>query len=595
MFTPKAAGLVWKTSQKLTLIFGAATIVAGLMPAAAAYLGQLIVDSVVAAQTALQQQNSWQQARDDALFWVAIEAVVIITLAFSERIISTCQSLLRALLGQRVNEMILVKAQTLSLSQFEDSEFYDKLTRARREASTRPLALLNKTFTLARQGISLVSYAFILLQFSVWALLLLLIGALPVFFAEAKFSGDAFRLFRWRSPDTRKQIYLETLLAREDSAKEVKLFELGPMLLSKYQAIFKTLFKEDRALTLKREFWGFILGCLGTLSFYGAYIWIVFATINGDLTLGEMTMYLLVFKQGQSSVSASLSAISGMFEDNLYLSNLYEFLEQPTQQETGTLTQGQSPNQGVAFNNVSFIYPGANKPALNNISFTLKPGQKLAIVGENGSDKTTLIKLLTRLYTPSQGVITLDGTPLEDWQPAALRARTSVIFQDFMRYQFTAGENLGAGNVESFNDRQAWQQAAQKGLAENFIAQLKDGYDTQLGRWFKDGQELSGGQWQKVALSRLFIRPEADLLILDEPTAAVDARAEAELFELINQYSEDKMTILISHRFSTVRNADHILVLDAGEIIEQGNHQQLLTLNGIYAHLYRLQASGFQD
>lgn len=565
------------------------------MPAAAAYLGQLIVDSVVAAQTALQQQNSWQQARDDALFWVAIEAVVIITLAFSERIISTCQSLLRALLGQRVNEMILVKAQTLSLSQFEDSEFYDKLTRARREASTRPLALLNKTFTLARQGISLVSYAFILLQFSVWALLLLLIGALPVFFAEAKFSGDAFRLFRWRSPDTRKQIYLETLLAREDSAKEVKLFELGPMLLSKYQAIFKTLFKEDRALTLKREFWGFILGCLGTLSFYGAYIWIVFATINGDLTLGEMTMYLLVFKQGQSSVSASLSAISGMFEDNLYLSNLYEFLEQPTQQETGTLTQGQSPNQGVAFNNVSFIYPGANKPALNNISFTLKPGQKLAIVGENGSDKTTLIKLLTRLYTPSQGVITLDGTPLEDWQPAALRARTSVIFQDFMRYQFTAGENLGAGNVESFNDRQAWQQAAQKGLAENFIAQLKDGYDTQLGRWFKDGQELSGGQWQKVALSRLFIRPEADLLILDEPTAAVDARAEAELFELINQYSEDKMTILISHRFSTVRNADHILVLDAGEIIEQGNHQQLLTLNGIYAHLYRLQASGFQD
>ena len=595
MFTPKAAGLVWKTSQKLTLIFGAATIVAGLMPAAAAYLGQLIVDSVVAAQTALQQQNSWQQARDDALFWVAIEAVVIITLAFSERIISTCQSLLRALLGQRVNEMILVKAQTLSLSQFEDSEFYDKLTRARREASTRPLALVNKTLTLARQGISLVSYAFILLQFSVWALLLLLIGALPVFFAEAKFSGDAFRLFRWRSPDTRKQIYLETLLAREDSAKEVKLFELGPMLLSKYQAIFKTLFKEDRALTLKREFWGFILGCLGTLSFYGAYIWIVFATINGDLTLGEMTMYLLVFKQGQSSVSASLSAISGMFEDNLYLSNLYEFLEQPTQQETGTLTQGQSPNQGVAFNNVSFIYPGANKPALNNISFTLKPGQKLAIVGENGSDKTTLIKLLTRLYTPSQGVITLDGTPLEDWQPAALRARTSVIFQDFMRYQFTAGENLGAGNVESFNDRQAWQQAAQKGLAENFIAQLKDGYDTQLGRWFKDGQELSGGQWQKVALSRLFIRPEADLLILDEPTAAVDARAEAELFELINQYSEDKMTILISHRFSTVRNADHILVLDAGEIIEQGNHQQLLTLNGIYAHLYRLQASGFQD
>ncbi|WP_317929167.1 ABC transporter ATP-binding protein [Halioxenophilus sp. WMMB6] len=526
---------------------------------------------------------------------MAVEALIVTGIAFSQRVINACQSLLRAQLGQRVNEMILVKAQTLSLGQFEDSEFYDKLTRARREASVRPLALVNKTFLLAQLAISLVSFAIILWQFSILALLLLFIGGLPVFFAEAKYSGEAFRLFRWRSPDTRQQLYIETLLAREDSAKEVKLFELGPRLLNKYRAIFQAIFKEDSALTIRRETWGFILGCVGAVSFYAAYIWIILSTISGQLTLGEMTMYLLVFKQGQANVSSALSAVSGMYEDNLYLSNLYEYLEQPVPQETGTLKSGCRPNTGLVFDAVSFTYPGAIKPALNNVSFTLHPGQKLAIVGENGSGKTTLIKLLTRLYLPSAGVITLDGTPLNDWDLATLRRRTSVIFQDFMRYQFTAGENLGAGNDQLFHNRNAWQNAAEKGLANDFIEGLTKGYDTQLGRWFKDGQELSGGQWQKIALSRVFIRPEADLLILDEPTSAVDARAEAQLFELFHQHTAEKMAILISHRFSTVRNADHILVLDKGAVIEQGDHEQLIKHNGLYAQLYNLQAKGFQD
>jgi len=594
-YTGRAAVLVWQTSWRLTLIFGVATVVAGLLPAVAAYLGQLIVDSVVAAQQSFSQTDQWQLTNDQTLLWVILEALVIIGLALSQRVINTCQSLLRALLGQRVNEMILVKALTLSLSQFEDSEFYDKLTRARREASVRPLALVNKTFGLIQNGISLISYAVILVQFSLLALLLLAVGALPVFFAEAKFSGDAFRLFRWRSPDTRKQLYLETLLAREDSAKEVKLFELGPMLLQKYRDIFTTIFREDRSLTLRRESWGFALGILGTLSFYLAYVWIIVATIHGDLTLGEMTMYLLVFKQGQSAVSSSLTAVSGMYEDNLYLSNLYEYLEQPTPQETGAISKGEQPNQGVEFKNVSFSYPGSNRPALNSISFRLKPGQKLAIVGENGSGKTTLIKLLTRLYFPTHGSIYLDGSDLSSWSGSVLRRRISVIFQDFMRYQFSAGENLGAGNIELFDNRQAWQDAAIKGLSHPFIERLHKNYDTQLGKWFKDGQELSGGQWQKIALSRVFIRPEADLLILDEPTAAVDARAEAELFALFHEHTVDKMAILISHRFSTVRNADHILVLDKGEIVEQGSHHELMQLDGIYAQLYRLQARGFQD
>ena len=416
-----------------------------------------------------------------------------------------------------------------------------------------------------------------------------------MFFAEAKFSGDAFKLFRWRSPETRKQLYLETLLAREDSAKEVKIFELGEMFLSKYREIFKTLFKEDKALTLRRETWGFLLGTLGTTSFYIAYIWIVIATIQGELSLGEMTMYLLVFKQGQTSVSAALSAISGMYEDNLYLSNLYEYLEQPVINQTGNKLQGPEPDTGIVFKNVGFTYPGAVKPALTGIDLKLRPGEKLAIVGENGSGKTTLIKLLTRLYEPTEGKIYWDGCAIDEWEPTALKRKISVIFQDFLRYQFTAGENLGAGNLDKFSDDQAWSEAAKLGLSAPFIEQLGNGYQTQLGRWFKDGQELSGGQWQKVALSRLFMRPNAELYILDEPTAAVDARAEAQIFDVFQQHTKDKMAIIISHRFSTVKSADHIMVLEQGKIIEYGNHKQLMQQNGTYAHLYHLQAKGYQD
>ncbi|WP_225307531.1 ABC transporter ATP-binding protein [Nitrincola iocasae] len=591
-YSQRALQLVWSTSRPLTWGLMLLTLIAGVMPALAAYLGQLIVDGVLAAINTYQQQGAVD-------YWpimkiVALEGLVITTLAAAQRGLSAQQSLLKALMGQRVNVMILEKAQTLSLAQFEDSEFYDKLTRARREASTRPLALVNKTFSLIQNSIALASFAVLLVQFSPWALLVLFIAALPVFISEAKFSGDAFQLSRWRSPELRKQMYLETLLAREDSIKEVKLFGLGTLLLDRYKAIFNTLFSAEKRLIIRRDLWGFALGLLGTLAFYAAYAWIVVEAIQGLITLGEMTMYLLIFKQGQAAISTNLTAISGMYEDNLYLSNLYEYLEQPVETESGSAQLGPLPNDGIRFEAVSFTYPGANKPAIKRISLHLPPGQSLALVGENGSGKTTLIKLLTRLYRPDDGRILLDGLNLNEWDPQSLRERVGVIFQDFVRYQFLVGENLGAGDVSEFNNEARWQEAGRLGLADPFINQLNDQYHTQLGRWFKGGQELSGGQWQKIALGRAFMRSKADILVLDEPTAAMDAEAEAQIFEHFRSHARQRMVILISHRFSTVRMADNILLLRNGEIIEQGNHASLLAENGRYAELFHLQAKGYR-
>ncbi len=587
-YSRRAMELVWTTSRSLTLVLAVLTVIAGVLPAAIAYVGQLIVDAVVAAIAADDPDTR------GVFLLILLEAVIVVAVAACQRGISASQSLLRALLGQRVNVMILEKALTLQLTHFEDSEFYDKLTQARREASSRPLSLVNRTFGLLQNLLSLASYAFLLFAFSPWAVLVLLLAGLPSFFAEAKFSGDAFRLFRWRSPETRMQMYLETVIAREDGVKEVKLFQLGPRLLQRYRDIFHKLFREDRKLTLRRDTWGFVLGLISTAAFYGAYAWIVVATVNREITLGAMTMYLMLFRQGQSAVAAILSAISGMYEDNLYVSNLYEYLEQPVISRSGTKTEGPEPARGLELENVSFAYPGASEFALENVSLQLRPGKSLAVVGENGSGKTTLIKLITRLYEPTQGRILLDGLDLADWDIEALRRRIGVIFQDFGRYQFSVGENIGAGDVDNIDNKERWVDAAERGMAAPFIDVLPDGYYTQLGRWFKDGRELSGGQWQKIALSRAFMRSDADILVLDEPTAAMDAASEAAIFEHFRQMSGRKMTILISHRFSTVRSADQIVVIDRGKVMERGNHDSLMAENGRYAQLFRLQAKGYQ-
>jgi ATP-binding cassette, subfamily B, bacterial len=587
-YSRRAIQLVWETNRALLLAMAVLTLVAGLLPAGVAWIGAQIVDAVVYARNAAGHNAA------RVLRLVLLEGCLVAGVGGAQRGLSLCQALLRAQLGQRVNVMILEKALTLELRHFEDSEFYDKLTRARREASSRPLSLVMRTFGLTQNAISLLSYAALLVRFSPWTMLVLLVAGLPAFVAEAKFSGDAFRLFRWRSPETRMQTYLETVLAREDHAKEVKLFGLGPRLLQRYRDIFTRLYREDRALSIRRDSWGFGLSLLATSTLYGAYAWIALSTIRASITLGQMTMYLLLFRQGQGAVTAILSAVGGMYEDNLYLSTLYEYLETPVAPAGGSAPRGPDPSDGVRFEHVNFSYPGAAQPALIDINLQLRPGSSLALVGENGSGKTTLIKLLTRLYSPDSGRILVDGLPLPQWSEDALRARIGVIFQDFTRYQMLVGENVGAGDERYFEDQERWREAAEKGRAADFIEQLPGRYQTQLGKWFKDGQELSGGQWQKIALARAFMRTDADILVLDEPTAAMDARAEAEIFEHFRTLARDRITILISHRFSTVRMADQIAVLDRGRIIEKGSHEQLMAQAGHYAQLFALQARGYR-
>ncbi|MGB6298665.1 MAG: ABC transporter ATP-binding protein [Rivularia sp. (in: cyanobacteria)] len=590
-YSGRAVNLVWTTNRTLTIILAILTLVAGLLPAAVAYIGKLIVDAVVETRNLTLQDNL---NTSFPLMYVGFEAIAVALLAGSQRGLSIAQSLLRVLLGQRVNVLIIEKALTLDLSQFEDSEFYDKMTNARREASSRPLSLVNRTFGLVQNALSLLTYGALLINFSLWAVVVLILAAIPAFVAETRFAGQAFRLFRWRAPETRQQRYLETLVAREDFAKEVKLYQLGEMLLGRYRNLFDQLYGEDRDLTIKRGFWSYLLGLLSTATFYIAYAWIVVETVVGRITLGDMTMYLTVFRQGQTTFSSALTSIGGMYEDNLYLSNLYEFLEEEVPKRYGRAIKGTNPQDGIRFENVSFTYPGSTKPALKDISLHLKPGEKLAIVGENGSGKTTLIKLLTRLYTPESGRILLDGLNLEEWDLDALRQRIGVIFQNFVRYQFTVGENIGVGDVEKLEDEKAWEIAAEKGMAQPFIERLPDGFTTQLGRWFKSGQELSGGQWQKIALSRAFMRKSADILVLDEPTSAIDSQAEYEIFDRFRNLTEDKMVFLISHRFSTVRMADKIVVIEQGEVLETGTHEELLKANGRYATLFSLQAQGYK-
>ncbi|MGY6587997.1 MAG: ABC transporter ATP-binding protein [Wenzhouxiangella sp.] len=584
----RALALVWATSRLLTLTLALLTVVAGLLPAAIAWVGKELVDSVVLAiEQGAMNSTIW--------FWLSLEALLVASMAATQTALNIANSLLRAQLGQRVNVMILEKAQTLSLAQLEDAEFYDRLTRARREASSRPLALVQKTFSVIQNGIAILSFSGLLLAFSPWAVLLLLVGGLPAFFVEAKFAGQAFQLFRWRSPDTREMMYLESVLAREDYTKEVKLYGLAPTLLDRYRAIFAKLFREDRALTIRRGWWAFGLGLLGTAALYGAFAWVVGATVVGLLTLGQMTMYIMVFRQGQSAVSASLNAINGMYEDHLYLSSLYEFLELPVPPVNGgTLTRGQQPGAGLEIQDLSFRYPGTDTLALKHINLCLKPGESLALVGENGSGKTTLTKLIAGLYAVEEGDIRLDGSSLNDWDRRALQDRIGVIFQDFARYQWRVGQNIGAGDITAFDDQARWEEAAEKGLADTFIAELPSAYQTQLGRWFKDGRELSGGQWQKIALARAFMRKRADILILDEPTSAMDAKAEAEVFNHLQATARNQILILISHRFSTVRQADRIGVMEHGEIIELGTHEELIALGGRYAQLFELQAEAYR-
>jgi ABC-type multidrug transport system fused ATPase/permease subunit len=588
-YSRRALRLVWATNRALAIGLALGSVIAGVLPSGIVVVGKDLLNSILlAAKTHSEADN------DVALRWLATELGLVIALALTQRLLGMMRSLLRQQLGQKINVEILEKALTLELTQFEDSELYDSLTRARREASSRPLSLVSQTFELGQSIITLITCGGLLAGFSWLALAVLIAAAIPPFVAELKFSGDAFRLSRWRTPETREQLYLETVLAREDHVKEVKLFGLGPRFLDRYKAIFDKLYAGDRHIAIRRAIWALILGTIGTLAFYGMYLWIILDTIRGPLSVGELMMYAGVFRTAQSAMSSALGDVGGMYEDNLYLSNLYEFLDTPTLAPGGAELTGPKPGDGVRFEGVSFTYPDARSPALSGVDLHIPPGSKLAIVGENGSGKTTLIKLLTRLYEPSEGRITLDGRDLREWSPAALHHRIGVIFQDFVRYQLKVGENIGAGDDRAYDDRARWDTAAERGLAKPVIETLPDRYDTQLGKWFKNGRELSLGQWQKVALARSFMRRDADVLVLDEPTASMDAAAEVAIFDRFRELTDDKIAIVISHRFSTVRMADEIIVLDRGAIIERGSHAALLAQSGRYATLFNLQAQGYR-
>lgn len=597
-YSAVAMRIVWETSAGLMVAMAVTTLVVGVLPAAIASIGGLFVDAVADAMGGSAEVA--EAARAQALSFVFIEVALVLLMTAAQQANTICQAILRVLLGNKINVMILEKALTLELAHFEDAEYYDKLVRARREASSRPLSLVTKTFDLLRNLISLVAIAAFLFQFSPWAVLLLSLAGVPAFIAEAKFSGEAFRVNKRRSAERRMQIYLEMVLTREDGVKEVKLLQLGKIFLQRYVDIFLAIYNEDKSLVLRRGAWGYGLGILASAAFYFAYGWVGFATIAGVITIGQMTMYIAQFRLGQSSVTSSLTAVNGMYEDNLYLSNLTEYLAHEVPEQSGDKVSGPKPDDGIRFENVSFCYPGSNTPALDNVSLHITPGESLAIVGENGSGKTTLIKLLTRLYTPTQGQILLEGLALSEWDVDTLRRKIGVIFQDFARYQLKVGENIAIGDAETLDAseqqaaRKEIESAAQKGMADDFIRDLPSGYDTQLGTWFKDGKELSGGQWQKVALSRAFMRSQADILILDEPTAAIDAKAEADIFEHFAELTANRISIIISHRFSTVRRADHIIVLEKSKIMEQGSHEELLALGGQYATLFKLQAQGYQ-
>jgi ATP-binding cassette subfamily B protein len=620
----RTLGLVWRSSPGGTVALGVLTVVAAALPPLVAWVGKLIIDAVLAAHTAAPGP-----ARDAAVGhaarWVVLELGAVTAIALCERALGLVRQLVGSRLGIDVNVAILEKALQMDLRHFEDAEFYDKLTRARREASSRPLSLIQGNFQLLRNALTLAGYIALLVGFSGWMVLALLAATVPAFVAEARFSGAAFRLRNWRSPDSRRLNYLEYVMANDEHAKEVKLFGLGPILLGRYRELAERFYAEDKALATRRTVWAYALSLVSTLVFYGCYALIVVATARGRLSLGSMTLYLAAFRQGQQSFQSILTAVGGMYEDTLYMSNLFEFLEIPVGGQGAASSTSPSapspsapsplsasaptsaasapasappvavlPEEGIRFEGVGFRYPGATSWALRGVDLFLPKGQSLALVGENGAGKTTFIKLLAGLYRPTEGRVRLDGRDLKDWGEEELRRRIGVIFQDFNQYQLLLRENVAFGSVDHLGDDLRVTRAVDQGGARDLVRGLPAGLETQLGRWFKGGAELSGGQWQKVALARAFMREEADILILDEPTAALDAEAEHAVFERFRQLTAGRTAILISHRFPTVRMADRILVLEGGRVTEDGTHADLLAAGARYATLFTLQASGYR-
>lgn len=582
-FAGRTLALVWRTAPRLTMLIAALTVLVALVPALAAYVAKLIIDTVL---RAMETQSA--EDRQAALIWVAAEAGVLGGGMAARRVLVFLKRMLHAGLGYAVSTLVFDKTSRFDLETIERADVQQQILLARQHASARPYNLANRLIETGQHTITLVSLAAVLWTFSPLAVLIILAGGLPLFLAELRFSGTAFRFYTGRTPEMRQRNYLETLMTAEKPAMEQLHSGATPEVRARHGALFRWLFGEDRKLQVQRTTFGVILLLVSSVFFLAGKAWVVWATVLGALTLGQMTMYAAVLKQGQNSVTTLLATLGGGYEDLLYISNLYALLGREDGRIRGTAAAGSALGAGYRLTDAGFRYPGAPRDAISALTLDIPAGQKLGIVGANGSGKSTLVKLLTGLYLPQSGEITLDGRALQDWDPQALFARTAAVFQPSQRYSLTAGENIAMGEGLRNMDRGDWTAAAEAGLAGPVLADLPDGLDTKLSKQFVDGRELSGGQWQRLALARAMLRTGADILILDEPTAALDPAAEAEFVQALAD--RPATLIVISHRLSTLRLCERILVLEKGRVVQDGAPQALAASEGPYRDLFREQA-----
>ncbi len=588
----QALGLIWTASPRDSIIMlGLAILGGGVMPGVA-WIKKLMIDQVV--EFVSQGLDPWTS------LWAMVPLLLsILGLLLFNNIIVQSRALteksLQAKLSLHINSLIINKALTLDLGHFEQAEFYDKLQNARQEADRRALDIVVQGFNVLQNSVTFILLALLLMRFSPWLVVILLGATLPSFGLQSKYGQFTFRLLSGQAPERRQMKYLEELLTVDRYVKEIKLFGLGQLLLRRYVNLFWRLFETDMALAWRRSMVSLVWGAIALVGYFGAIAWIMFRAIAQTITFGDAVLYLEVFERSHYLGQDVLISLIRLYENSLFISNVFTFLALESALATPTVAKAlPEPGQHrLEFKAVSFKYPGQTDWALQDINLTLEPGEKLALVGLNGAGKTTLIKLLTRMYEPTAGEILLAGVPLNQYTPADWHKKIGVIFQDFVQYQFTAGENIGVGQIEAIADQTRIVAAAQKGGAHPFLANLPAGYETMLGKWFANGHDLSLGQWQKVALSRAFMR-QADILILDEPTAALDAEQEYQIFQQFRALTAGKTAILISHRFSTVRMVDRIAVIEAGRISELGSHDDLITQNGLYAHLFNRQAQGYR-
>jgi ATP-binding cassette, subfamily B, bacterial len=596
---PPFLRLVWKTSPALTLGQALLRVVRALLPVATLFVGKLIIDEVVLlvqAPRAADGLGQWLAGGLlDRIGWLlALEFGLAVLSDVLGRAVSLLDSLLSEKFSNETSLRLMAHAATLDLEDFEDSEMQDKLERARRQAAGRS-SLIAQLFSQGQDVVTVASFAAGLIVYAPWLIVLLAIALVPAFIGEAHFNAQSYSLNYARTPERRELDYVRQTGASADTAKEVKIFGLNAFLIERYSALATSFFEANRRIALRRAGWGSLLSALGTVAYYVAYAYIVWRTLHGDFSIGDLTFLAGSFRRLRNLLENLLMGFSQVAGQALYLDDLFSFFEiRPEIVPPPNPRPFPVPiRQGFAFEHVGFRYPGAERWAVRGLSFELRAGETLALVGENGAGKTTLVKLLARLYDPDEGRILLDGHDLREYDLFAIRSNIGVIFQDFVRYQFTAADNIAVGRVEARKDRARIVAAAERGLADEVIRKLPNGYDQVLGKRFRTGIDLSGGEWQKIAIARAYMR-DAQLLILDEPTAALDARSEFEVFKRFKELSQGNTAVLISHRFSSVRMADRIVVLVDGAVEAMGTHAELLKHGGRYAELFELQAAGYR-